>query len=330
MKTKQIITSLLSILIMLCFTIAFTGCNNDDDDNDPSTVAYRVAEKAYTDIYGSDIYEDKDLYNYMDNRLIEVIDLDKEDGVWEEDRKTEYTYDGDWVTSHRYKKEGNEWVTEGMQGSDEMKIVNGKIMEIKNTYPNDVYRQVFTYNGDKIVKVERFYNDELNEKYVCTYNGDKIDEIIEYDYYNGYEELDYKYEFSYTNGNLTEVLAYYYDDGVWVNSDRDVYTYSGDKVIRIDDYDFNNYTNVWELDDSTNFSYNSLGLLESISRSGEGWSWEELFTYEEGLGNYKLLRGEGGYYSVFNYPIAQRINETNTSSEDNKFSIIQSILHLNN
>lgn len=330
MKTKQFITGMLSILVMCGFTLTFVGCNSDDDDNDPSTVAYRVAEKVYTDVYGSNIYEDKDLYNYIDNRLIEVIDLDKEEGVWEENRKTEYTYDGDWVSSRRYKKEGDEWVTEGMQGLEEMKIVDGKIMEIKTTYPNSVYRQVYTYNGDKIVKVERFYNGELEEKYVCTYNGNKIDEIIEYDYYNGNEEFDYKYEFSYTNGNLTEVLAFYYDneDEVWENSYREVYIYSGNKVIRIDDYDYDD--GAWALDDSTNFSYNSLGLLESVSQSGEDWTWEELFTYEEGRGNYKLLRGEGGYYSMFNYPSAQRMADDNTSGEDNKFSIIQSILQLNN
>lgn len=328
MKTKQFITGMLSILVMYGFTLTFVGCNSDDDDNDPSTVAYRVAEKLYTDVYGSNLYEDKDLYNYMDKRLIEVIDLDKEEGVWEENRKTEYTYDGDWVSSRRYYKDGDEWAMEGMQGLEEMKIVNGKIMEIKNTYSNVVYRQVFTYNGDKIIKVERFDNGELEEKYVCTYNGDNIDEIIEYDYYNGNEEMDYKYTFSYTNGNLTEVLAFYYEDGVWENSDREVYSYSGNKVIRIDDYDY--YNGTWELDDSTNFSYNSLGLLESISQSGEGWSWEELFTYEEGRGNYRLLRGEGGYYTMFNYPTAQRMAEDNTGSEDSKFHIIQSILHMNN
>ena len=90
MKTKQFITGMLSILVMYGFTLTFVGCNSDDDDNDPSTVAYRVAEKLYTDVYGSNLYEDKDLYNYMDKRLIEVIDLDKEEGVWEENRKTEY------------------------------------------------------------------------------------------------------------------------------------------------------------------------------------------------------------------------------------------------
>ncbi|WP_439151825.1 hypothetical protein, partial [Winogradskyella sp.] len=218
-----------------------------------------------------------------------------------------------------------------MQSNYDIKIVNGKVVETKSSSPYGTFRQVFTYNGDKIMKVERLYNDELEEKYVCTYNGDKIDEIIEYDYYNGNEEFNYKYEFSYTNDNLTEVLEFYYDNGdeVWENSDREVYSYSGNKVIRIDDYDYDNDGN-WELDESTNFSYNSLGLLESITQSGEGWSWEEIYTYEEGLGNYRLIHGEGGYYNVFNYPTAQRMADDNANVEDNKFSITRFLLHINN
>lgn len=264
----------------------------------------------------------------MDKRLIEVIDFDKEDGSWVEDRKTEYEYDGNWVSSRRYNKDGDEWVPEGIQGAEEMKIVDGKIMEIKYTYPNDVYRQVYTYNGDKIVKVEYLNNGELNYMYVCTYRGDNIDEIIEYDYYNGNEELDYKYTFSYTNDNLTEMIGMYRSNEIWVNSSKYVYLYSGKNVIQIDYYDYSNEN--WELEDSTNFSYNSLGVLESISQSGEDWTWEEIYTYEEGRGNYKLLRGEGGYYSMFNYPSAQIMADDNISGEDNKFDVIQSILHMNN
>ena len=325
MKTKQFITGILAIFTMFCFTLTFTGCNGDDDGDDPTTVAYRVAEKVSTEVSGSNLYEDKELYNYVNERLTEVIRLEKENNLWEEDRKTEFEYNGDWVSSTRYYKNGDDWVYEEMQGLEEMKIVNGKVMEIKYTSPGYVYREVFTYNGDKITKVEWFYNGELEQKYVCTYNGENIDEIIEYNYYNGSEELDRKYEFSYTNGNLTEMLGFYYDDGVWENSYKDVYTYSGNKVIQIDDYDY--YNDTWELDDTEYFSYNSQGLLESISESGEGWTWEEIYTYEEGLGNYKLLQGEGGYYSVFNYPTAQRIDENTESPDARKFNIKRFLVH---
>ena len=327
MKTKQFITGMLSILTMFCFTLTFTGCNSDDDNDDdgPTTVAYRVTEIISTEISGSNLYEDKDLYNYVNERLTEVINLDKENGVWVEDRKTEYEYEGDWVTSSRYDKDGDDWVSQHMQSINQMKIVNGKVMEIKYTSPNYVYREVFTYSGDKLTKVESFDNGELNEKIVCTYNGENLDEIIEYNYYNGIEELDRKYELSYTNGNLTEVLRFYFDNGVWENSDKDVYLYSGNKVIQIDDYDYNNDS--WQLDDSEYFSYNSLGLLESISESGEGWTWEEIYTYEEGVGNYRLLHGDAGYYEVFNYPNAQRIGETAESPDARKFNIERFLLH---
>lgn len=322
MKTKQFITGILSFLAVYCFTLTFTGCSSDDNgEGDGETiVAYRVTEKVSTQIYDSNLYEDKDLYNYIDERLTEVIDLDKENGIWVENRKIEYEYDGDWVSSKRYDKEGDNWVEQNMMSSDQIKIVNGKVMEIKYTNLNYVYREVFTYNGDKITKVESFDNGELEYKYVCTYNGENLDEIIEYDYDEGIEELDYKYEFSYANGKLTEVLgAYFNNDGVWEYNDKNTYQYSGNKVIQIDNYDY--YNDSWQLDDSHYFSYNSLGLLESNSQSGEGWSWEETYTYEEGIGNYRLLQGDGGYYDVFNYPIAQRTGESITSPDDRKINI---------
>lgn len=325
MKTKQFITGMLSILTMFCFTLTFTGCNGDDDGDDSTTVAYRVSEVVSTEISGSNLYEDKTLYNYVDERLTEAINLDKENGIWEEDRKTEFEYEGDWVTSSRYDKEGDDWVYQSMQGSEEMKIVNGKVMEIKYTSFNYSSREVFTYSGDKIIKVERFFNGELSEKYVITYNGENLDEIIEYDYNEGIEEFDYKYEFSYANGTLSEVLRFYFDNGVWENYGKDVYLYSGNKVIQIDDYDYNNDS--WELDDSEYFTYNSQGLLETISESGEGWTWEEIYTYEEGIGNYRLLYGDGGYYDVFNYPNAQRMGETIASPDDRKFDIKRFLLH---
>mgnify|MGYP001050956534 CR=1 FL=1 len=298
MKTKQFITGMLSILTIYCFTLTFTGCSNDDDGDgdEPAIVAYRVTEKNSTQVSGSILYEGKDLYNYIDERLTEIIDLDKENGIWVEDRKTEYEYDGDWVTSKRYNKEGDSWVPQDMMSSEQVKIVTGRVMEIKYTSLNYVSRQVFTYSGGKLITIEDFRNGELNYKYVCTYTGENLMEVIEYEYDDGVEEFDYKYEFSYVNGNLTEMLESYFNNGVWEYDDKNVYLYSGNKVIQIDDYDY--YNDSWQLDDTEYFSYNSLGLLESISESGEGWTWEEMYTYEEGIGNYKLLKGDGGYYDI--------------------------------
>ncbi|WP_435412648.1 hypothetical protein [Psychroserpens mesophilus] len=326
MKTTKFITSVFSILIMFCFALMFTGCNNDDDGNidNPATITYRVAEKVSTEISGSNMYEDKSLYNYLDKRLIEIIELDKENGTWVEDRKTEFDYEGDWVYSTRFYKDGDDWVEQEMQSSQEIKIVNGKVVEIKYTYMNFVSRQVFTYSGSKLIKVESYDNGELHYKYVCTYNGENLQEIIEYSYYEGVEELDYKYEFSYTNGNLTELLEFYYNNDVWENSDKTVYHYSGNKVIQIDDYDY--YNNSWQLDDSIFYSYNTQGLLESISESGDGWTWEEIYTYEVGVGNYKLIDEDGSYYEIFNYPTTQRMSETPVSSDDRKFKLKQFLL----
>ena len=328
MKTKQFITGIFSILIMSCFTLTFTGCNSDDDgdSDDPTTVTYRVAERVKTEISGSNIWENKDIYSYMDNQLAEVIELDKENDIWVEDRKTEFEYDGDWVSSTRYNKEGNDWVYQDMQTLNQIKIVNGKIMEIKNTYMNYIYREIYTYSGDKLTIVEIFDDGELDEKYVCTYNGEMLDEIIEYEYYNGIEELDRKYEFTYANGNLSEILRLSYVDGLWINSDLDKYIYSGGKLTQIDDYDYNEFNDIWEFDDSDYFSYNSQGLLESISESGDGWSEEEIYTYEEGNGNYRLIDGDGAYDYVFNYPDAQRMSENSSSAEDKKFNIKRFLL----
>lgn len=327
MKTKQFITGVLSFLTIYCFTVTFTGCSSDDDGDGggQTTVAYRVTEIISTEIYDSNIYEDKDLYNYIDERLTEVIDLDKENGIWEEDRKTEYDYEGDWVYSKRYDKDGDNWVEQNFGSSEGLKIVNGKVIEVKYTYSNNIYRTVFTYNGDKLVKVESFDNGELNYKYAFTYNGENLQEVLEYYYNNGIEEMDYKYEFSYSGGKLSEILGIYFDDGVWVNSYKDVYLYDGNKVIQIDEYDYEDGT--WELYDSEFFSYNSLGLLESISESGEGWTEEETYTYEEGIGNYKLLQGDGAWYYINNYPSAQKAAKTDARPDNRKFNLKEFLRH---
>ena len=73
------------------------------------------------------------LYNYINERLMEVIDLDKEDGVWEEDRKTAYDYEGDWIYSRRYNKEGEDWVEQNYGSTEGIKIVDGKVVEVKYT-----------------------------------------------------------------------------------------------------------------------------------------------------------------------------------------------------
>ncbi len=327
MKTKQFITGILSFLTIYCFTLAFTGCSSDDDGDGQTTVAYRVTEIINTEISGSDIYEEKELYNYIDERLSEVIDLDKENGSWEEDRKTVYEYDGDWLYSKRYYKEGDDWVEQSMGSTEGIKIVNGKVVEIKYTNPfmSYSYKSIFTYNGDKLVKIESFRNEELDERYVFTYDGGNLKEAIEYEYNNGTEEMDHKYEFSFSGDKLTEILAFYYNDGVWENSDREVYLYSGNKVIQIDDYDYDNDS--WELNYSEFFSYNSLGLLESISESGDGWTEEEIYTYEKGIGNYKLLQlGEYGWYYI-NYPTAQRAAKPNPKTDEGKFNLKRFLMH---
>lgn len=327
MKTKQFITGVLTFLAIYCFTLAFTGCSNDDDDQVGQTsIDYRVSEIISTEISGSDVYEDKALYNYIDERLMEVIDLDKENGVWEEDRKTAYNYEGDWVYSSRYNKDGDDWVEQNYGSTEGIKIVNGRVVEVRytNTFMGYVYNSIFTYNGDKLVKIERFNNGDLRGKYVFTYNGENLQEVLEYEYDDGIEELDYKYEFSYSGGNLSEILELYYKDDAWVNSDKEVYLYSGNKVIQIDDYDYDNDS--WELDDSEFFSYNSLGLLESISQRGEGWTEEEIYTYEEGVGNYRLLEDEGDWY-YFNYPTAQKTVKPESRPDDRKFNLKRFLVH---
>ncbi|WP_296386395.1 hypothetical protein [Winogradskyella sp.] len=329
MKTKQFITGILSFLTIYCFTLAFTGCSSDDDgDGDgQTTVAYRVTEIISTETSGSDVYEDKELYNYIDERLIEVIDLDKENGIWEEDRKTVYDYEGDWVYSRRYNKDGDNWVEQNLESSQGIKIVNGKVVETKysNTFMNYVYKTIFTYNGDDLVRIESFRNDELDEKYVLTYNGGNLQDVIEYEYNDDIEEMYYKHAFSYSGGKLSEKLGLYFENGVWVNNDKDVYLYSGNKVIQIDDYDYDNDS--WEFDDSEFFSYNSLGLLESISESGDGWTEEEIYTYEAGIGNYKLIQGDDGWYYYNNYPTAQREAAPNTIPDARKFNINRFLMH---
>jgi len=292
--------------LLLVITISVLSCNKDDGDNDnPVTKAFRAKEVISVERYNSDVYEEKQVFFYTGEKVSEAISYDKENGVWLEDYKTVLSYQGDWVSSKWYEKEGNDWV-EDSDDTYRIKIINGKVLEVESTYDNEIDRYIYTYSGDKLILLENFENETLYWKEELIYNGDQIQEVKGYFSNNGVLEPEYKSEFTYSEGKLVQVIEYYYSNSVWKKDDKDVYQYSGNQVIQIDDYNW--IDNNWEHDDITVYEYNSEGLLVSEVDSyddGSG-SWEQHYTYEAGRGNLKVLWDEESWYDIYNIPTLQK------------------------
>lgn len=288
---------------MFVLAMSFISCSKDDGDGTIlGTKNFRAKEIRWNDIYGSSTYEGKSVLSYTGEKLSEVIDYDKENGVWLENYKYDISYQGDWVYFKEYYREVNSWVEESYS-SFRIKIIDGKFLEEEYTYSGEIDRYIYTYSGNKLVSIENFYNGELGWKDELIYNGDQIQEYRGYSSNNGVLEFEEKSEFTYSDGKLTQVIDYYNNNAVWVKQVKYVYLYSGNQVIQIDAYDWNNS---WEPDGSEYFSYNSDGLLESISEEYGDGSWEEHYTYEAGRGNLKLLQSDGEWNDKFNYPTLQK------------------------
>lgn len=301
MKTNNLFYTVLCFIALSCIL----SCSNDDEPSeDVNTKTFRVKEitSFYTD-NNAEIYDDKSILFYNNERLTEIIEYEKENGIWEEEYKSELIYDGDWVAIIDFDKEGDIWV-ENENWNMRMKIVNGRIEITESNSDSNVHQTVFNYTGDKLISIQEYYDGINDYKMEFSYNGDNLQETIEYYNQDGTWQAIMKLQYSYLDGKLTQSIGSYFNNEDWQNSEKYEYEYLIDKLVTIYRYSWNE-GNWDEHDSQTDFEYNNEGLLVSQRETyWDGNSWGQKYLYEEGQGNLKLFM-DINYYN-YNYPTPQK------------------------
>ncbi|MEO9570431.1 MAG: T9SS type A sorting domain-containing protein [Polaribacter sp.] len=178
--------------------------------------------------------------------------------------KTEYTYDtqGNVVTETYY--DSNNDVTDTTTYT--YNSLN-RLIEVESIYGDDSYKSEFIYNSDNLPETIIQYDKEngnwvKDDKIEVVYNGTKIDYYVEYEEWNGEEwyledDNSYKAKYIYTNSNFTKIIYYEYHNNIWVEDDKDEYTYDASNKLIKEKWFSKNDDGTYLLGGGIEYSYDS-------------------------------------------------------------------------
>lgn len=277
-------------VVLLIMTLAFLlSCNDDNDGLNDSNSNYRISEIIELE---DGIEKYKSTFSYTDEKLTLMTQSYKNGNTWEESRKYEVSYNGSTVNVLNYEKDPD-WELDGKREF----VFNNDLMTQETYYSNSQgsltvsYRYKYLFNGTTFIGFEEYEsyssgNLELEYKGECVYSNNILTELNEFRMNDGEWQLYSIEAFTYTNNKLKEIISSYrFFTGAFYEDDKDVYTYNGDLVSAIDDYDWNSDSDTWDLDDTITFIYNDLDYLIEVNEYND----KTILTYEEGKGNAKLL-----------------------------------------
>ena len=314
-----------SILMLLLFFVAITGCNKDDDDNggggdNPAQTNYRLKESVST---GDEKESIKDVYSYESDNLSGIMEYTGSEGNWAESEKTEVSYpsdnsfemitsnyaEGDWNPSEREVVTHQDGAWQTYLTYDYMGA-NWSLTE----------KIVYTYSSGKITKEEGFVypgGQEQNEyKYNYTYVGDVPSAIDRYMWSNENWESIGKDTLTFSNGKLISVQTNMEIEGMPIIM-KSEYEYSGDKVSKITVK--MKYGEMWVDFETVVFTYDEHGNLTTMSGSGEYFEFSDTFTYEEGNSNWALINGMPGFINYYGMGFSKSFQKIN--NEVNKIAL---------
>jgi len=149
------------------------------------------------------------------------------------------------------------------------------------------WKYIFTYEGEKLVKVTEYEKDADGNwveysKSDYSYSGENAT-ITDY-YYTNEWVIDEKYEYLIQNDLLMQELYYFYDDGDWINSSKWVYQYSGGNLTGYQSFYDYNEDGTLEEDYKGEYVYQNNKLTEykdyEIDNSGNWQQYDrEIITY---------------------------------------------------
>jgi hypothetical protein len=239
----------------------------------------------------------KSEYSYEENNLSLVIEYRKdEQGIWTEEYKAEFSYNGTNATATWFEYSSGVW--EPIDKSEYI-IENGLIMqELNFDYEQGQWVQDwkynYEYNGAQLIAWQSYYNNDNgilieNEKGAYEYADDLLTEYLGYEKNgSGDWEFDDRETFSYSGNELSGWIDYNLDGSDnWIESYKCDYTYLGDNISTAMYFNWDDGINNWETESfSEYYSYNSAGYLtERVDDDGYRVNIE----YEEGNGNASLF-----------------------------------------
>ncbi|MCB8999448.1 MAG: hypothetical protein H6540_05185 [Bacteroidales bacterium] len=173
----------------------------------------------------------------------------------------------------------------------EFTLEDGLITEF---FMEDTQKQNYIYNSDKNIQsyTSFSFSDgiwEMDETTVFTYTDGKLVKTVTSSYGIETDMTVYSYE----GDNISEVITSYLDqDGLWVDYDKSVLTYTAGKVSNIVLSYY--YISDWFEDSQISFSYDKNGNLTKRS---------QVFSYYEGsyVTDYVYEAGSGNYGQIFGF-----------------------------
>jgi hypothetical protein len=299
MRTKLFI--LIPVAILLLFAV--TTCKKKDDGT--LTFDHRIISSSS---YVNTLLDYKTTVEYSSNKISKVSSTGYSNGVSNSTEVYNFTYPSS-TTIHATTSS-----TQGTQtttGTVDVTLADNKVSESIMVMGSDKNKTTFTYNSDGTVnKISSYYYSTtwiLSAEMTDTYSSGKLlqSSIIGY---NGTSTSESKYIYSYTGDELKdEIHSYKQTGGTWVESYKNVYTYTAGKISNITEYYKSGTT--WTLSSSTDFTYDSDGNL--IKESSPPDRTE--YVYEDGSGNYLLLTNAFGDNNYL-YPTPHKKSHTLKSS----------------
>ncbi|MBN1339795.1 MAG: hypothetical protein JXA03_10760 [Bacteroidales bacterium] len=301
--------ALLAFMILVT-GLLFSGCKKDDDDDDnpaPSN-AYRIIEE----IFYEDGQEDtRDVIEYADNKIKRVTNYDYSAKAWSFASKDELSYpDASTVEIITYDYDDDNWI------EDDKEVIK---------FANNLWSESTSYNFDGAA-----WNPTSKSSY--EYSGTKLMKMTDYDYLGGIEIAVMKMEYGWGGEILLYATTFSFDGTAWQEITKDTITYEEGVIAKIETFSFGSnafvtrhefayesgklksisiynvdFLEIWHLAFVFSYLYDEAGNLieqtQVIDYMGISKTYETVYSYEKGSGNFRQLWGAGnGWYSWYPIP----------------------------
>lgn len=268
---KTIFTRLIPVCVALLLIIS--ACKKKDSGSTGFTHRI-ISEKSYS----NDVLQGEGTYEYTGNKLSSILSTS---GNWTSEYLITYPQANKINVSYSETDGTNTY-----DGTAVITLENDRVIEVLDG-PED--KTTISYNSDGTIASTKYYYLDgtwiLSDESTFTYNSGKLVLIymIEYGDVN-YED---KYTFSYNGDVLKDQVHTYLEGEVWNNCHKYSYTFTADKVSKINYYYFDGSS--WADNGYEEFSYDSHGnLVETTDFYGDYTDRYE-YTYEEGQGNFRQI-----------------------------------------
>jgi hypothetical protein len=287
MKTKLSVI----ILIVIFISVIAASCKKKDDGT--LTFDYRIISSSS---YYNNQLDYKSVFEYSGNKISKVTSSDYSNGIISGNEVIILTYPSA-TTIH-----GTTSSTQGTQttnGTVDITLANNKAAESIMVSGSEKNKTTFTYNSDGTVNKISSYNYTttwvLYSEKTYTFTSGKLMQVSDIQY-SGTTTYETKHVYSYSGDVLNdEIQSVKQTGGTWVESNKNVYTYTSGKISNITEY-YKNGT-AWTVSYSQDFTYDTNG---NLIKESSGTSRTD-YIYEKGGGNYLVLSGAFGDNDYF-YP----------------------------